>query len=329
MTKKDYSTWSKDELIKEIVQLENRKKYGLVWEDKLEDVVEKCKIELPVLEEVQGKEILKDRNSPFNLIIEGDNYHALSVLNYTHNGKIDVIYIDPPFNTGARDWKYNNDYVDINDQWRHSKWISFMRNRLTLTKHLLSKDGVMIIAIDDNELCSLGLLIDEIFPNKDRNTVVIVSNPHGVSRSGFSRCHEYALFLLNPGRIVNKKPVPEDSREINLRRSGNNSLREDSPTMFYPIFVDKKTNKIIGAGEVPKTHYHPPKRVIGKGELYEVWPIDNKGEEKNWYYSRKRVIENGNAELFCKWVKNQLHVYCWRSRSVTAFNLTLMSEYIA
>lgn len=309
MAKKDYTNWNRNDLIKEIDTLKKRKKYGLVWEDKPEDVVEQCKNELPVLEEVKDKEINTDSDKPINLLIEGDNYHALSVLNYTHKGKIDVIYIDPPYNTGAKDWKYNNDYVDINDQWRHSKWISFMRNRLVVSKGLLAKDGVIIIAIDDNELCTLGMLIDEIFPQKIRNTVVIVNNPHGVSRSGFSRCHEYALFLLNPNQIVNKKPAPEDKREINLRRSGNNSLRKDSPTMFYPIYVDKKTLAIIGVGDVPDSNFHPKSQMLEKNDHYEIWPIDSKKIEKNWYYSKKRVAENGNKELFCKWVKGQLHIY--------------------
>jgi adenine-specific DNA-methyltransferase len=111
----NYHTWSKDELIQEIQKLEKRKKYGLVWEPKLEEVAELCKEKLPVLVEDKSKEIGSSQTGPTNLLIEGDNYHALSVLNYTHKGKIDVIYIDPPFNTGAKDWKYNNDYVDIND----------------------------------------------------------------------------------------------------------------------------------------------------------------------------------------------------------------------
>lgn len=309
MAKKYYTNWNRKDLIKEIEQLRKRKKYGLVWEEKPENVVEQCKIELPVLEEIKSKEIITDPDKPVNLLIEGDNYHALSVLNYTHKGKIDVIYIDPPYNTGAKDWKYNNDYVDINDQWRHSKWISFMRNRLQVSKGLLKNDGIMIIAIDDNELATLSLLIDEIFPNKVKNTVTIVHNPHGVSRSGFSRCHEYAVFLLNQNQIINKKKAPEDLRNINLRRSGNNSLRTDSPTMFYPIYLDKKTLKIIKVGEVPADDFHPKAQLIEKNSRYEIWPIDDKNIEKNWYYSRKRVIEKGNEELICKWVKDKIHPY--------------------
>lgn len=307
--KKKYLEWSKEDLISELEKLNKRKKYGLVWEENAEDVVIQCKEEIPILTDDKNKEIISDDNLASNLIIEGDNYHSLCVLNYTHKEKIDIIYIDPPFNTGASDWKYNNKYVDENDQWRHSKWISFMNHRLKLAKNLLSKNGVIIIAIDDNELGSLSLLLDEIFPEKIKNTVTIIHNPHGVSGGGFSRCHEYAIFLLNRNQIINKKKVAEDLRTINLRRSGNNSLRSDSPTMFYPIYVDKKKFKIIKVGEKPKDNFHPGKQVIEKNNLYELWPIDDKGIEKNWYYSSKRVAEKGNEELFVKKVKNQINPY--------------------
>lgn len=149
MTKKDYSNFTKEQLLSLIEKLEDKKKYGLVWDEERvpEKVVDECINNLPVLSEIKDKEISTDGNDPTHIIIEGDNFHALSVLNYTHSGKIDVIYIDPPFNTGAKDWKYNNSYVDINDTWRHSKWIQFMYNRLKISKDLLADDGVLICAI--------------------------------------------------------------------------------------------------------------------------------------------------------------------------------------
>lgn len=165
MAKKNYTNWDRKDLIKEIEQLRKRKKYGLVWEDKPENVVEQCKTELPVLEEVKSKEIITDPDKPVNLFIEGDNYHALSVLNYTHKGKIDVIYIDPPYNTGNKDFVYNDNYVDSEDSFRHSKWLSFMSRRMELAKNLLSKDGVLFISIDNNEVAQLKMLCDEIMPN--------------------------------------------------------------------------------------------------------------------------------------------------------------------
>jgi adenine-specific DNA-methyltransferase len=141
-------------------ELKKRKKYGLVWEDKPEDVIEMCKKKLPVLKEVKNKEIITDKNKPVNLLIEGDNYHALSVLNYTHAGKVDVIYIDPPYNTGNKDFIFNDHYVDREDAYRHSKWLSFMERRLKLAKNLLKDTGVIFISIDDNEVAQLKLLMD-------------------------------------------------------------------------------------------------------------------------------------------------------------------------
>ena len=158
--KKDYQNLSKEELIKEIESLKNHKRYGLVWEEKKEDVVEQCKKQLPVLKEIKNKEIITDKNKPVNLLIEGDNYHSLSVLNYTHNKKIDVIYIDPPYNTGNKDFIFNDKYVDPEDSYRHSKWLSFMEKRLKLTKNLLKDKGVIFISIDDNEVAQLKMLMD-------------------------------------------------------------------------------------------------------------------------------------------------------------------------
>lgn len=163
---KDYSKLEKDDLLKVIEQLESRKKYGLIWdEEKTKEEFEKeSENALPVLKEVKGKEIKTDPAKPTNILIEGDNYHALSVLNYTHQGKIDVIYIDPPYNTGKKkEWKYNDCWIDKEDTYRHSKWLSFMSKRLRLAKNLLKDEGVIFISIDDNEIAQLRLLCSEIF----------------------------------------------------------------------------------------------------------------------------------------------------------------------
>ena len=138
--KSKYNDWTKEQFITKINLLEKHR-YGLVWENKIEDVAEQCERELPVLLEDKSKEIISNKTSSINYIIEGDNYHALYTLNFTHKKKIDVIYIDPPYNTGAKDWKYNNNYVDINDPFRHSKWLSFMNKRLRLAKQLLKPNG--------------------------------------------------------------------------------------------------------------------------------------------------------------------------------------------
>lgn len=170
---KKLEEYSREELIEEIKSLKRRKKFGLVWEDKKEDIVEKCKNEIPVLKEAPELAINEKPGEPTNLIIEGDNFASLQVLNYTHHGKIDVIYIDPPYNTGNKDFIYNDSYVDSEDAFRHSKWLSFMERRLRLAKELLSDDGVIFISIDFNEHAVLRLLCDEIFgPDKFVNDIV-------------------------------------------------------------------------------------------------------------------------------------------------------------
>ncbi len=198
MAKNNYENYTREQLIAELKKLSKRKKYGLVWEE--EKTKEKFEADaegkLPVLIEDKKREIKTDTDKPTNILIEGDNYHALSVLNYTHAKSIDVMYFDPPYNTGARDWKYNNDYVENEDAYRHSKWLSMMNNRLKLAKRLLKNDGIICVTIDDNELSKLWLLMDEIFGEKNNlGTLVIRNNPAGRSTvKGISITHEYALF---------------------------------------------------------------------------------------------------------------------------------------
>ena len=184
--------------------LRSHKKYGLVWEEKVEDVEERLRDELPVLREAKDKYIPSDDPEATNhIIIEGDNLEALTALSYTHEGKIDVIYIDPPYNTGNKDFVYNDSYVDSEDSYRHSKWLSFMNKRLKIAKRLLSEKGVIFISIDDNEQAQLKLLCDDIFgvdhficnfiwksrQNKDNRNI-----------SGVSIDHEYIIcFCKNAG----------------------------------------------------------------------------------------------------------------------------------
>ena len=155
----------KSELLK---LLRSQKKYGLVWEDKPEEIEARLQDELPVLEEVADRAIISDdAAAPNHILIEGDNLEALTALSYTHNGKIDVIYIDPPYNTGNKDFVYNDSYVDREDGYRHSKWLSFMSKRLKIAKGLLSDKGVIFISIDDNEQAQLKMLCDEIFGERN------------------------------------------------------------------------------------------------------------------------------------------------------------------
>lgn len=241
MAKKDYSNWSKEELIKEIKKVENIKKYGIVWEDKLENVAELCKDKLPILVEDKSKEIETDKNKTVNILIEGDNYHALSVLNYTHKGKIDVIYIDPPYNTGSKDFRYNDKIVDTEDSFRHSKWLSFMEKRLKLAKPILKDSGVILISIDDNEQAQLKLLCDEIFgENNFVNTLAVLRRVKSLNSQfneikTLNQAFEYILVYRKTDKFIYINPTKgsNENRKLGYWNSFWNSA--DRPTMRYEI----------------------------------------------------------------------------------------------
>ncbi|MGI9298375.1 MAG: site-specific DNA-methyltransferase [Gammaproteobacteria bacterium] len=302
---KDYRDWDKETLIAEIESLRRRKKFGLVWEDKPEEVVDRCRSELPVLEEVKSLAIAADGDAPTNLLIEGDNYHALSVLNYTHAGKIDVIYIDPPYNTGAKDWKYNNDFVDKNDGYRHSKWLSMMANRLALAKNLLKEDGVLICTIDENERSRLELLVEELFYPRALTSVSIVHNPQGVQGDNFSYTHETAIFVIPKIKNRINKVDVEPRKEILRDDTGNSYLRTNARNCFYPIFV--RDDEIIGFGDVPNDDFHPADRTVQRETHTEIWPIKN-GVERKWRYARQS-IDKIKIDLIVKDTKRGKNIF--------------------
>ena len=187
---------AKRRINKKIKSLEERNKYGLSWdyEREPEKVVLDCQTRLPVLKEIGDNKVDNGPDNITNILIEGDNYHALSVLNYTHEKAFDVIYIDPPYNTGARDWKYNNNYVESTDSYRHSRWLSMIFNRLKLVRKLLKPDGVLIVTIDDHELQNLTKLLED-FGAKNLGRVAICIKPEGRRQSAYiMEAHEYALF---------------------------------------------------------------------------------------------------------------------------------------
>ncbi|MDE2233730.1 MAG: site-specific DNA-methyltransferase [Patescibacteria group bacterium] len=244
---KRYSDWDKNQLIIEIERLRRRKKYGIVWEDKEESVVMQCKSELPVLKTIKKREIENDDALPMNILIEGDNYHALSVLNYTHKGKIDVIYIDPPYNTGNKDFKYNDSYVDAEDDYRHSKWLSYISKRLFLSRELLKKDGVIFISIDDNEQGSLRMLCNEIFGERNFVANLIWKSKSGGANDSrfFAVDHEYILayaknadfFKLNldaEAEVTTSYNLHDDKGWYSLDRLDKQSIRY-SPSLDYKI----------------------------------------------------------------------------------------------
>ncbi|MEO0131099.1 MAG: site-specific DNA-methyltransferase, partial [candidate division WOR-3 bacterium] len=290
MAKNNYQNWTKEELIKEIERLKKRKKYGLVWEDKPEDVVEMCKDKLPVVKEIKNKEIITDKNKPVNLLIEGDNYHSLSVLNYTHEKKIDVIYIDPPYNTGNKDFIFNDHYVDKEDAYRHSKWLSFMEKRLKLAKNLLKDTGVIFISIDINELAQLKLLLDspDLFGEKNLLGIIsVINNFKGRSDDKFfATANEFLLvYAKNENKAVIKgvKLTDEQLEEydeedeisryklISLRKTGKGWKREDRPNMFYPVYFNEKTGEIT---------------LEKKQGFIEILPI-TKGEQGRWRWYKE------------------------------------------
>ena len=240
----------------------------------------------------------------WHTLIEADNYHALQLLEYLYAGKVDCIYIDPPYNTGAKDWKYNNDYVDGSDAYRHSKWLSFMERRLKLAKKLLNpKDSVLIVTIDEKEYLHLGCLLEELFPEANMQMVSSVINPAGVSRGGqFARTDEYIFFLtfgvcvpsplcLNEdwrGKI--KGGYKDKLRWNGLQRSGTATLRSDRPNMFYPIFITNDGTKIVEVGNsiplnVDRTTIQAPAGQIA------IWPIFPDGREGRWRLGRDTLIE--------------------------------------
>lgn len=290
--KTDYSQWDTKDLLAHIEKLEKRKKYGLVWDEERtrEEFELQARDSLPVLEEVPENAVTTNPEKPTHILIEGDNFHALSVLNYTHEKKVDVVYIDPPYNTGAKDWKYNNNYVDSNDAYRHSKWLSMMDKRLRIAKRLLRDDGVLICAIDENEFNRLGLLLEEIFRDHELHCITIVHNPRGVQGKNFSYTHEYAYFSMPRGikAIGHRRIKEEDIDWRNLRDNGGISLRTDARNCFYPIIV--KDGKVVGFGDVLPNHIHPKKVVRKEDELY-IYPIDRQGIERKWRYARQSVEE--------------------------------------
>jgi adenine-specific DNA-methyltransferase len=260
----------------------------------LEDLVVVAEFRDPIYPGlVSTGKVERGGDKPYHSVINGENFHALEALLFTHRGKVDAIYIDPPYNTGARDWKYNNDYVESDDLYRHSKWLAFMERRLKLAKELLRPDdSVMVVTIDENEYATLTLLITQLFPAHDLTGVPIVHNPRGVQGNSFSYTHEFAIFVTPRGKsLIAPRQLSVDEKKANtsnLRNWGGDSERHNAKNCFYPVFV--RDYKVVGFGEVPADSFHPPANEIsGEFEHVAVWPIDEKGVERKWRYARQSV----------------------------------------
>lgn len=228
----------------------------------------------------------------WHTLIEADNYHALQLLEYLYAGKVDCIYIDPPYNTGAKDWKYNNDYVDGNDQYRHSKWLSFMEKRLKLAKKLLNpKDSVLIVTIDEKEYLHLGCLLEEMFPEANIQMISSRINATGVIRANqFTRVDEYIFFVMlgactpKPISQIGSAEEKKAVRWHGLRRRDSESMRgttKGGTAQFYPIYVNDKTYRIekIGKALLPEVNRESVEDIDG---CTAVFPLKPDGTEMNW-----------------------------------------------
>ena len=257
--------------------LRESKTYGLVWEDKPEEVEERLREELPVLIEDKDKALTSGgEDAPNHILIEGDNLESLTTLAYTHAGKIDVIYIDPPYNTGNKDFIYNDSYVDSEDSYRHSKWLSFMSRRLKIAKKLLSEKGVIFISIDDNEQADLKLLCDEVFGSKNYVTSIprITKLQRSAQEKHMDISHDYILCYTKAedfDRIVKREYNVE---KVRSDKNGNYIIGDTKA-----ILADK--SKGYSEGGDYDFEYD--------GKIYS--PIDKNGVRNRWLWTKPRMEE--------------------------------------
>jgi adenine-specific DNA-methyltransferase len=239
---------------------------------------------------VSAGKIERGGDRPFHTLINAENFHALQTLLYTHGGRVDAIYIDPPYNTGARDWKYNNDYVDSDDIYRHSKWLAFMERRLKLARRLLNPaDSVLIVTIDEHEVHRLRMLLEQTFPEAYVQMVTIVVNPKGVAQGRFARVEEYALYCFfgSAGVQATQDDLLSDSATLRntrfwkgLLRAGTNANPTDGLGMVYPIFVDPERAAIVSLGRTLR-------------ERIEAGEVD--GDPNTWLPSEREGAETPNG----------------------------------
>lgn len=294
-----------DETLKNLSLIEyelTKKKYGLVWEEHEERVDEELKTQIPTFEEVKEKDIISNENDKFNFLLEGDNLHSLYLLEKTHKNRIDFIYIDPPYNTGNKDFIYNDEYVSNDDGYRHSKWLSFMNNRLRIAYELLAENGLIFISIDDNEQAQLKLLCDEIFG--DNNCIGIlptIMNLKGnQDQFGFAGTHEYTLvYAKNISKCqlgqfeidddeIEKEWLIDDfgyyKKGANLKSTGVNAPREKRPNLYFPIYVLDETP--CGMKD-ENQEYRLEWSLEPKKGFSPIYPITN-GKEMSWRWSKNK-----------------------------------------
>lgn len=249
-------------------------------------------------------------DKPCHAVINAENYHALETLLYAYEGTVDAIYIDPPYNSGARDWKYNNDYVDGVDQYRHSKWLAFIQRRLVLAKRLLNPDNsVLVVTIDEKEVLHLGMLLEQIFPDSIRQMVTIVMAPFGQPRlQGLDRVEEYAFFVFlgdaAPSRTSDDLLNDAEGKTVKVRwesllRSGSNYRRADRPNLYYPIFIDPARGSLVGFGASKEVGAERSDWIVPE-EAIAIWPTRADGQDGRWQVSQKSLaalFEQGYAKV--------------------------------
>lgn len=275
-----------------LLELAATKRYGLVWEEREEAVEERLREELPVLIEDKDLALLDGgKEAPNHILIEGDNLEALTTLSYTHEGKVDVIYIDPPYNTGNKDFVYNDSFVDSEDSYRHSKWLSFMSKRLRIAKRLLSDRGVIFISIDDNEQANLKLLCDEVFG--ERNLVAMITNITGAHQSGegvlIQKNVEYCVVYahnIDTAKIVRVDKTEESYRNLNDAPTPLATRLDMGYTIYYePTSKDMKTefdyNKDAVSANTIESVYKDNKELVAKGYI-PVRPGFRNGKLHRW-----------------------------------------------
>lgn len=314
------------------------KKYGLVFEEHRESIDEILDSHVPVLTEYES--LFINNGGQMNFLIEGDNLASLQLLEKTHKGKIDVIYIDPPYNTGAKDWKYNNDYVDDNDTFRHSKWASMMSTRLSRAKNLLTDNGILVCAIDHNELFQIGMILDSLFGEDNRIGIcAVVHKPEGRNQEKFfGTSHEYALYYAKNKNLAKfNKVILDDEMQQSFDKydehgaykrknfirlaDGKYATREAKPNFWYPIYVNSELNKFS---------------IVKNDGWFEIFPVIKSGVERTWKTLpatfMKLVSENsieadivdGRIEIYEKlrenqvikthWIKKEYHAYHFGSK---------------
>jgi len=237
---------------------------------------------------VSTGKVERGADKPYHTVINGENFHVLEALTFTHRGKIDAIYIDPPYNTGARDWKYNNDYVEEEDLYRHSKWLAFMERRLLVAKRLLNPDAsCLILSIDEKEYLRLGMLLEQMFPEASMQMISSVINPKGTGRfNEFSRTNEYVYMLwfgderVKPLKVTAAGKAPKVEWQT-FRRRDLSSVRHTRPGQFYPIYVNEESGEIDHIGE-PLPHDVPRDDAPKRQGCISVFPVRPDGTEMNW-----------------------------------------------